>query len=81
MINPFRKRTILGRLGRQALDLDPKLEPRIDEVVEFTKYAWLFRYPGDVDEPSLADAAAALNKVRGFFGALLAQLPDEGLSY
>lgn len=74
---PFPKTHDLGRLGKQAVDLDPTLEQRIDEVVEFTKYAWLFRYPGDVDEPSLADAAAALNKVRGFVGALLAQLPDE----
>jgi len=74
---PFPKTHDLGRLGKQALDLDPRLEQRIDEVVEFTKYAWLFRYPGDVYEPSLADAAATLNKVRGFVEALLAQLPDD----
>jgi hypothetical protein len=46
--------------------------------VEFTKYAWMFRYPGDVDEPSATDAAAALHKVRTFVEALLARLPLEG---
>ncbi|MGP8244961.1 MAG: hypothetical protein ACLQVN_10640 [Bryobacteraceae bacterium] len=39
-----------------------------DQIVELTKYAWLFRYPGDVDGPSLADGAGVRNKVRGFEG-------------
>ena len=30
----------LGKLGKQAVELDQMLEPLIDEVVEFTKYAW-----------------------------------------
>jgi hypothetical protein len=45
-----------------TVELDPTLEPLIDEVVEFTKYAWMFRYPGDVDEPSATDAAAVLTR-------------------
>jgi hypothetical protein len=35
----------LGKLGKQAVELDQTLEPLIDEVVEFTNYAWMFRYP------------------------------------
>jgi len=42
---PFPKTHDLGRLGKQAVELDPTLEPLIDEVVEFAKYAWMFRYP------------------------------------
>ena len=42
---PFPKTHDLGRLGKQAVELDQTLEPLIDEVVEFTKYAWMFRYP------------------------------------
>jgi len=74
---PFPKTHDLGKLGTQALGLDLTLEPLIDRVVEFTKYAWIFRYPGEVDEPSVADAAAVLNRVRAFVGALLIRLPEE----
>ena len=75
---PFPMTHDLGKLGKQAVELDPTLEPLIDEVVEFTKYAWMFRYPGDVDEPSATDAAVSLHKVRVFVEALLARLPLEG---
>jgi hypothetical protein len=67
----------LGKLGKQAIELDPTLAPLIDEVAEFTKYAWMFRYPGDVDEPSVADASSALDRARAFVGALLGRLPEE----
>jgi HEPN domain-containing protein len=74
---PFPRTHDLGKLGKQAVELDPTLEPLIDEVVEFTKYAWMFRYPGDVDEPSVTDAAAVLHKAQAFVEALLARLPEE----
>jgi HEPN domain-containing protein len=74
---PFPKTHDLGRLGTQVVDVDPTLEPLIDEVVEFTKYAWMFRYPCDADEPSVTDAAEVLHKVRVFVEALLTRLPEE----
>lgn len=61
---PFPKTHDLGKLGQQAVEVDPTLDPLIDEVVGFTKYAWMFRYPGDVEEPSVTDAAEVLHKVR-----------------
>ena len=67
----------LGKLGKQAVELDPPLDPLVDAVVEFTKYAWMFRYPGDVDEPSATDAAAVLHKARAFVDALLDRLPQD----
>ena len=77
MINRSPRTHDLGKLGKQAVELDPTLEPLIDEVVEFTKYAWMFRYPGDIDEPSVTDAVAVLHRVRAFVEALLARLSEE----
>jgi HEPN domain-containing protein len=74
---PFPRTHDLGKLGIQAVELDLALEPLIDKVVEFTKYAWIFRYPGDVEEPSVIEAAAVLHKARAFVEALLARLPEE----
>ncbi len=74
---PFLRTHDLGKLGEQAVELDPALAPLIDEVAEFAKYAWMFRYPGDVDEPSVADASSALDRARAFVGALLGRLPEE----
>lgn len=73
---PFPKTHDLGKLGKQAVELDQTLEPFIDEVVEFTKYAWIFRYPGDVDEASVVEAVGVLRKVRGFVEAVMTRLPD-----
>ena len=73
---PFPKTHDLGRLGKQAVDLDQTLEKFIDEVVEFTKYEWMFRYPGSADEPSVVEAAEVLQKVRGFVEAMIIRLPE-----
>ena len=43
---PFPKTHDLGRLGKQAVELDQTLEPLIDEVVEFTKYCLAVPVPG-----------------------------------
>jgi len=77
MISRFPKTHDLGKLGKQAVELDQSLEPLIDDVVEYTKYAWMFRYPGDVDEPSMVEAIAVLQNVRGFVEAIVMRLPKE----
>lgn len=74
---PFARTHDLGKLGKQAVELDSALEPHIDDVVEFTQYAWIFRYPGDVDLPAIADADAVLRKVRAFVEAMQGRLPEE----
>jgi HEPN domain-containing protein len=74
---PFPKTHDLGKLGNQAVGLDQTLEPLIDEVVELTKYAWIFRYPGEVDEPSLVEAVAVLHRVRAFVGEMRVRSPKE----
>ncbi|MBZ5619659.1 MAG: HEPN domain-containing protein [Acidobacteriia bacterium] len=74
---PFPKTHDLGKLGKQAVEQDQTLEPLVDEVVEFTKYAWMFRYPGDVEVPSVVETVAVLHRVRDFVEAMLIRLPEE----
>ena len=69
---PFPKSHDLGRWGNQAAQLDPSLEELVDRIVDLSKYAWMFRYPGDPIEPSsdearevLARAEAVVHEVRG----------------
>src|ERR1019366_4026668 len=74
---PFPKTHDLGKLGNEAVRLDQTLEPLIEEVVEFTKYAWMFRYPGGVEEPSLVEAVGVLHQACGFVEAMGSRLPKE----
>jgi len=74
---PFPRTHDLGKLGNQAAGLDQTLEPLIEEVVELTKYAWIFRYPGEVDEPSVAETVVVLHRVQTFVDALRIRIPDE----
>jgi hypothetical protein len=59
-------------LGNQAAQLDPSLEELVDRIVDLSKNAWMFRYPGDPIEPSteearevLARAEAVVHELRG----------------
>jgi HEPN domain-containing protein len=74
---PFPKTHDLGKLGKQAVQLESTLEPLIEQVVELTKYAWMFRYPGDVPDPSATEAAETYNRAQAFVEALMARLPEE----
>jgi HEPN domain-containing protein len=74
---PFPKTHDLGRLGSQAVRLDPSLEQLVDRIVDLSKYAWMFRYPGDPIEPSteearevLARATAVVDEVKGRISGL-----------
>jgi hypothetical protein len=67
----------LGKLGKQAADLDPSLEPHIDQIVDLTKYAWMFRYPGDPAGPATDDVADALLRARRVIDQILSRLPPE----
>jgi HEPN domain-containing protein len=59
---PFPKTHDLGRLGSQAVELDPSLEQLVDRIVDLSKYAWIFRYPGDPIEPSTEEAREVLGR-------------------
>jgi len=49
----------------------------VEKAVLLTKYAWKFRYPGELDEPSREEAGAALAVTREVYVSVLARLPEE----
>ncbi len=59
---PFAKTHDLGKLGTSAVQLDATLEPLIDRIVDLSKYAWMFRYPGDPVAPTLSEAQEVLSR-------------------
>ena len=74
---PFRKTHNLEELGEQCLRLDSTLAPTVDRAVPLTKYAWLFRYPGEPQEPTHEEAENALALGREVHEAILVRLPPE----
>jgi hypothetical protein len=42
-----------------------------------TEYAWLFRYPGDPEEPTADEARSALAIAREVHEAILSRVPPE----
>jgi len=74
---PFRKTHDLGELGAQASALDLSLEPLLRQAAPLTEYAWQFRYPGDVAEPTEEETAAALALGERVVRAILERVPTE----
>ncbi len=73
----FRKTHSLEEIGEQCLQIDSTLKPIIDRAVPLTDYAWKFRYPGEPDEPSVAEAQEALAIAREVYEGVLIRLPEE----
>lgn len=67
---PFRKTHDLADLGARLAKLEPEMDDVLRRAAPLTEYAWKFRYPGEVSEPSAAEAHAAVE---------LAQLVIEGV--
>ena len=72
---PFAKTHDLGKLGSRMMEIDPTLEPLIERVVDLTKFAWIFRYPGDPVEPTQADASDVLDRAKRAVDQILARIP------
>jgi HEPN domain-containing protein len=75
--SPFRKTHDLSELGRQCLKLDGALEDLCREAARLTVFAWLFRYPGESEEPPLGEAREDLALARAVYEAVLIRLPEE----
>lgn len=73
----FRKTHSLEELGEQCLKIDASLRSLVDEAVPLTEYAWKFRYPGELDAPSVQECDEALRKARSLFEGVLERLPVE----
>ena len=74
---PFRRVHSLEEIGEQCLQIEPGLRDAVDRVVPLTEYAWKFRYPGEVDEPTAAEAQHALHAARAVYEAVLDRLPRD----
>jgi hypothetical protein len=44
------------------MEFDASIEPLVETIVDLSKYAWMFRYPGDPVEPSIEEAREALSR-------------------
>ena len=67
---PFRKTHSIEELGRACLDIAPELGPVVDAAVPLTEYAWKFRYPGEISDPSRAEAEEAVAVARRVVGSV-----------
>ncbi len=76
---PFRRTPSLEEIGRLCAKTDPALKGQVDQAVPLSEYAWKFRYPGEIEEPSKEEAEEALKTSREVFEAVLACLPKEVL--
>jgi HEPN domain-containing protein len=74
---PFRKTHDLTELGQQYVDIEPALEPLLKRGARLSVYAWVFRYPGDVDEPPIHEAREALELAREIHERLRSRVPRE----
>jgi len=74
---PFRKTHNLVELGEQCAVIEGRIEPLLRKVAFLTEYAWKFRYPGDAEEPEIAEADEVVALARAVHQAILDCLPDE----
>jgi HEPN domain-containing protein len=74
---PFRRTHDLSEIGRQCARLDASLESICRRAAWLTAYAWVFRYPGEPEEPSEAEVQEALTLAREVHEAILSRLPEE----
>ena len=74
---PFRKTHDLAEIGQQCATLDPLLEPLCRRAEGLTTFAWIFRYPGEVEEPLVEDAVGALALAREVYNAVLSRLRED----
>lgn len=73
----FRKTHNLRELGKACADIDPTLAALAERAEDLTQFAWIFRYPGEPEEPSREEAEEALSVAREVYEAILARLPEE----
>jgi HEPN domain-containing protein len=74
---PFRRVHSLEEIGEQCLQFEPSLRQIVDRAVPLTEYAWKFRYPGEMDEPTAIDAQAALATAHAAYQSILGCLPRD----
>jgi HEPN domain-containing protein len=61
---PFKKTHNLETLGHECMVVDSSLGAIVKECAVLSTYAWVFRYPGEVEIPSLDEARPSLSLAR-----------------
>ena len=74
---PFRKTHNLRELGEACVRFDGSLASLAEQAEDLTQFAWVFRYPGEPEEPSREEAESALALAREIYDAVLSRLPAE----
>lgn len=74
---PFKKTHVIGEIAKDVLIFEPSLEPLLRRATEFTPYATMFRYPGELDIPPVEDAQDALILAQQIYDQVLAKIPEE----
>ena len=74
---PFRKTHDLRELGAAGAREDASLALLAERAEDLTQFAWLFRYPGEPEEPTREEAQGALALAREVYDSVLTRLPEE----
>ena len=75
--HPFRRTHDLVELGVQCSTIDAGLESLLRRAAPLAEYAWKFRYPGDVPEPTDTEAEGALRLAAAVVEAVIERVPPE----
>ncbi|RMG51875.1 MAG: HEPN domain-containing protein [Gammaproteobacteria bacterium] len=74
---PFQKVHVLQVLVEQCMGVDKAFESLLDAADLLTPYAIVFRYPGEVSEPSAEDVREALDSAGAILTKVSQSLPDQ----
>ncbi len=73
---PFRRTHDLAELGQRCASHDASMASICRRVENLTAYAWVFRYPGEVDEPTREEVERALFTAHELVEAVTRRLSD-----
>ncbi len=74
---PARRTHNLVELGGLCAEIDVSLETLLRRVAPLSEYAWRYRYPGELGEPSASEAEEALALAGQVVEAVLGRVPGE----
>ena len=74
---PFRKTHNLRELGEACARVDGSLAFLAERADDLTPFAWVFRYPGELEQPTREEAESALTLAGEVYNAVIARLPAQ----
>ena len=73
----FRKTHDLDELASTCESADPTLKEALNPARDLTVFAWVFRYPGEAEAPSLEEAKKFRAIAIEVYQSILNRLPQE----